>query len=360
MLKTLLLPWVLVLLRVQSYKNIANLKKYSYLCSPESVSQRSRRDIMLLTLGKIRNLPLLAVLTFAVVAPRVVWAQFVVDTSEISIAKGSLLISEILFNPEGDGADYVELYNATSDSISLQGVNLVRWTDGALHRFHALPAHSVPPYDYVCLTTDAADVRAHFTVRHPDKLVELPSMPPYYNTSGTVIVALDDSTIIDRFDYTETMHSPMLRSVEGVSLERRSFFIETQQLSNWSSAASTAGYGTPTARNSQSAEFLYVTDDFTLNTDLISPDNDGYNDWLDITYRLSDSHLHASIIIYDITGHAVRHLMRNALLGTEGTVSWDGLDDRGHRCPHGSYVVLIDVCDANGRCQRSKRSVNVY
>lgn len=315
---------------------------------------------MLLNLGKIRNSISLVVLTFALIAPIAVWSQFVVDTSDIPIRKGSLLISEILFNPVGNGADYVELYNATSDTLSLQGVNLVRWTDGALHRFHALPAYKVAPNNYVCLTTSAADVQSHFTVRHPDRLVEIPSMPPYPNMSGIVILALDDSTIVDRFDYTESMHSPMLRNVEGVALERRSFFVETQQGSNWSSAASTAGYGTPTARNSQSTEFLYVTDDFTLNTDLISPDGDGYNDWLDITYRLSESHLQATITIYDMAGRPVRRLLQNALLGTEGTVSWNGIDDSGHRCLRGSYVVLIEVCNTNGRCQRSKRSVSVY
>lgn len=262
---------------------------------------------------------------------------------------GDLLVNEVLFNPVPGGADYVEIYNNTDSSILLDRIRLAKMTGDSITRLYPIADTGVfPPRQLLVVTTDAHFVGSHYTVRHPNRLKEVGSMPSYNDDAGSVVISSDSGIVLDRFDYTEKMHSRLLRTKEGVALERRSFNAPTQDSSNWYSAASTAGYGTPTHTNSQRHEFLFVDDDFTIATTLFSPDGDGYNDLLDITYSLSDCSLTCNIDIYDAQGRMLRRLARGLLLGCEGHLSWDGTDQEGRRCQRGNYLIVIEAFNANG------------
>ena len=274
---------------------------------------------------------------------------------------GELLISEILFNPEPGGADYVELYNNSDSTIDLGLIRLAKLdSDSSVARLYSVGnSGSIAPHDLLVITTDAAYVSSHYTVRHPDKMVEVGSMPAYNDDKGCVVIANADSTLLDRLDYSEKMHSALLHDKEGVALERRSYNTPTQQTENWYSAASTAGYGTPTAKNSQSREFLFVDNDFHTELTLFSPDGDGYNDLLDITYSLQLCDLSCNIDVYDSRGRLVKHLLRGALLGCEGVVSWDGTDNDGNSCPRGNYLIVAEAYNTSGARQSWRRRVSI-
>lgn len=273
---------------------------------------------------------------------------------------GDLLVNEVLFNPEPGGADYVELYNNTDSTIALSRIRLGRLLgDSVVRLFPIADSGSLAPRQLVAVTTDAGYVNSHYNVRHRENLIEAASMPPYNDDAGIVAICSDDGRVLDRFDYSEKMHSRLLRSVEGVALERRSLTSDTQDPNNWYSAASTAGYGTPTYANSQSREFLFVDDDFVIAPTLFSPDNDGYNDLVDITYRLTECDLSANIDIFDSHGRLVRHLLKGALLGCQGMVSWDGLDESGQRCRPGNYLVVGTAYNTSGTSQSWRRRISL-
>lgn len=269
-------------------------------------------------------------------------------------------ISEILFNPFVGGADYVELYNAGNQSVRLDDLRLARWKDGHIDRLFSLSNTVIAePGTYIVVTTDAADVQSRYKVNYPERLLEVASMPAYNDASGTVLLCAVDSVVIERFDYDEKMHSSLLHKKEGVALERRSFTRPANEASNWSSAASTAGYGTPTYRNSQSQEALFLENEFAVSADIISPDGDGYQDLLDLTWQLSRSDLSANITIFDAQGRVVRHLLRGESLGSNGLLTWDGTSDEGSRCRRGNYVLLVETYDAAGRQQILKRTITL-
>lgn len=272
----------------------------------------------------------------------------------------NLKISEILFNPIPGGVDYVELYNPTGTDLALKDIRLAQWKDSAIARLYIIDTqYIVGAGEYVVLTTDKAHIESHYTVKHPQRMLEMPSMPPYNNASGCVMLTLADSTPIEQFHYTESMHSNILHDVEGVALERRSFEVDVQAEGNWTSASSTSGYGTPTYGNSQSREFLFLENDFTIDPDIFSPDGDGYNDLLNITYLLKADNLSANIVVYDALGHKVKDLARNHLLGTTGMMVWDGLDDNGVRCRPGQYIIVIESYQKQSKRQISKRPVTL-
>lgn len=275
-------------------------------------------------------------------------------------AQQNIKISEILFNPVGDGSDYVELYNDGDDFVSLHDVRLAQWKNESISKLYVIDtSYTVSPKDYVVITTDAEWVKRNYVVRFPAKIIEVKSMPSYNNAAGTVVVCGVDSVVIDRFDYAESMHSRLLKDVEGVSLERRSFDGPTQDVSNWFSASSVSGYGTPTYANSQSREFLYEENDFVVEPVLFSPDNDGYDDLLNITYNLKDEDLSGNVFVSDKNGRVVRCLLKGGVLGTSGLLVWDGLDESGQRCRQGRYVLTVEAYNTDGKKQKHQTVVSL-
>lgn len=269
-------------------------------------------------------------------------------------AQGVLLISELLYQPRSGEAEYVELYNNGSSAVNLSDYHVVRWVGDSLGKHYTLPEYSLGPHDYVALTKDAASVVANYDVRFLSKLVEC-SLPTYPNDGGSVIISTADSIVVDRFDYSPSLHSRLLRNKAGVSLERRSFDRTTGEAENWFSASSMAGYGTPGYENSQSTEYLVEENAFEFSSTLISPDGDGYQDKLEIAYRLDDGDMAAKVEILDAHGRVVCNLLNNGLLGTHGTLEWDGRDSDRMPLPQGQYIVQITIYDNTGTQQYVRR-----
>lgn len=276
--------------------------------------------------------------------------------ADAAAQQGTLLLNELLFQPASGEAEYLELYNNSDAAIELADYHIVRWVGDSLGRHYALPTHTVAPHDYVVLTKDAASVAACFFVKYPSKVVECP-LPAYPNTGGSVILATADSTVVDRLDYRPDMHSRLLRNKAGVSLERRSFDRPTGDVSNWFSAASTAGYGTPGYENSQSTEYLVEETALAFSSTLLSPDGDDYQDKLEISYMLDRGDLTATAALYDLRGTRVCQLLNNDLPGTHGTLTWDGRDDNGTLLPRGQYILQITLFDPTGTRQTLRRTV---
>ena len=267
---------------------------------------------------------------------------------------GMLLINEVLFDPPSGGADYVELYNTTNEWLPCDSFCVVRWIGDSLGRRHPLPAgEEIAPHAYIVLTTDTAFVASHYTVAHPEWLMQMESMPPFPNKEGTVIVMATNGKQQDRFDYTKDMQSPLLCNVEGVALERSSIFYSANTHGNWHSASSASGYGTPTSINSQQQQYSPFVGVELLN-EVFSPDGDDYQDYLEIYYSSETPALTGNIAIYTPQGRLVRHLLRNGILGTQEVIRWDGRDDTGTLCPRGSYIIVVDIYNATGH-HESKR-----
>src|SRR5690606_17158201 len=85
-----------------------------------------------------------------------------------------------------------------------------------------------------------------------------------------------------------------------------------------------------------------------LTSKTFSPDGDGYEDRLEINYRLPEGGFMANIDIYTDHGRLVKKLLRNQSLASQGTIYWDGLSDANARLPIGMYVAVIEVYNANG------------
>ena len=281
-----------------------------------------------------------------------------IATVPLAMAQGgytppALIINELLYQPRSGEAEYVELYNTSAAPLNMADYHIVRWVGDSLGKHYQLPAYTLAPRDYVVLTKDAASVMANYDVKYVSKLIEC-NLPTYPNTGGSVVLATADSLVVDRLDYSPSMHSPMLHNAAGVALERRSPDRPTAEVSNWFSASSLSGYGTPGYANSQSSEWLVAEAAFEFSSAVVSPDGDGYQDVLQIEYRMDNADLSADAAVYSAAGTLVAQLMNGALLGSHGMVEWNATG-----VSTGRYVVQIVVFDRHGTRQTIRRTVSV-
>ncbi|NVN95950.1 MAG: lamin tail domain-containing protein [Bacteroidetes bacterium] len=278
----------------------------------------------------------------------------------IEAQPNDVVINEVLFNPKDDGEDFVEIYNRSQKNIDLTKFMIATYdlTSNKLKSMYVVS----PDYkilfagEYLVLTRDPDKVKQQFYAEAPLNFVKMTSMPSFNNDMGVVVLTRPDSTIIDRFDYNEAMQFPLLVSVEGVSLERVSSEKPSQDKQNWHSAAQSVGFGTPTYKNSQYSTFLYLEDPITILPEIFSPDDDGYNDILSITYQFSTPGYIANVIIYDAKGRLIKTLIKNELLGIKGSFSWDGIDENNQKANIGIYIVYVEIFDTSGNVKSYKKT----
>jgi hypothetical protein len=274
--------------------------------------------------------------------------------------ENDIVINEILFNPLENGVDFVEIYNRSHKIIDLRTLRLSNYkSNGDIDTGKVVSplGRQLFPQQYLVLTTKPDVVQQQYYCPMPENFIRMNSLPAYANASGTVILLRDlDLEVIDLFTYNEKMHYPLLRSYKGVSLERIHFDRKTQDEFNWHSAASTAGYATPGYKNSAFSENIEQTSHFEVYPETFSPDGDGYNDNLNISYSFPQSGYRASIYIYNVAGKRLRTLINNQLLETEGYFTWDGIIDGNIKASIGTYIILIENWNLDGEEARVKKT----
>ena len=276
-------------------------------------------------------------------------------------AQNDIVINEILSNPKGNGVDYVELYNRSNKVIDLKDL-VISSFDTITSTFTevndiAPGGFIVFPQDYVVITTNTAIVKSQYYSPNPNGFIQVPSMPAFNNDEGIAVIALKNlTTTIDKLIYSADMFNPLLNSTEGVSLERINFDRPSSDKTNWHSAAQTVGFGTPAYRNSEYLNGENTNDPVSVSPEIFSPDNDGNNDVLNINYKFDVAGYTANIVIYDASGRLIRDLVKNELLGTSGTFSWDGITNENEKARIGIYVIYFEVFDIKGNVKHYKKT----
>jgi hypothetical protein len=267
---------------------------------------------------------------------------------------GDVLINEILFNPRTGGRDFVEIYNASDKNIGLQNWKVLN--ADMTERTITEEALVIFPGQHLVLTDDVAGTLNEYpmSAAYPENFYEVERLPSFNNGEGSVILTDALGAIIDRFDYLEDYHLPLLNSYDGVSLERLSYTRPTNEPGNWSSASERVGFATPGYQNSQYLPEGRASATVELEDEVFSPDNDGFEDVLLINYRLDNPGFFATIGIYDRRGRLIRQLENNLLLGTEGTITWDGTTDNRSKARLGPHLILIELFTPSGETETYK------
>lgn len=271
-----------------------------------------------------------------------------------------VVVNEVLFNPKSDGYDYVEFYNSGSKIIEASTLYIANRNSsgavGSLKRITEEPLYLFPG-DYIVVTEDKFNLMKQYLVKNADAVLQLTALPSFPDDKGTVVLQSIDGNIIDEVSYHKTWHFGLIDNDEGVALERIDPAGFSQQKSNWHSAASTAGYGTPSYQNSQFKQTEGLRATVNVSPTVFSPDNDGRDDMATVSYQVEEKGYVANVFIFDAGGRLVRQLVKNDLLAQKGSWQWDGLGENNNKLPIGTYIVLAEIFNLEGKKKSFKKTL---
>jgi hypothetical protein len=276
-----------------------------------------------------------------------------------TLLPGDIIINEVMFAPKTSGIDYVELRNTSSKILDLKDLYI---GEGSLTSTLiedsvrvSYDGYIMFPGDYVLLSENGATVKAQYATQKPNWFLDMDDLPSMNSDEDVVVIANVNGVEIDKFAYTDKMHFALLNDTKGVSLEKIDSARASSDKTNWNSASSNVGFGTPGYRNSQ-AMLTLATGSFSLVPEVFSPDNDGYNDVVTINYEVSESGLAGNVLIYNSDGQLVRYLARNENLATKGSYSWNGITEQNEKAPIGIYVIYFETFNKDGKVEKNKLS----
>jgi len=271
-----------------------------------------------------------------------------------------VVINEILFNPKPFGVDFVEIINRSQKYINLKNFTIGNFESGTATNAKVITTDDLllPPQHVMAFSTDPFTTLSHYPKAQNGMIIKVNSLPPFPDTEGTVSVMAESSVMLDNFYYSRDYHSVFLRDKEGVSLERIHADAQTNDASNWKSAASTAGFATPGLPNSNSVVTPAITGEIKIEPELFIPLN-GQPDFTEIRYRFDQGGKVANIKILDQQGREIKQIANNETLAAEGFYRWDGDRNDGTKARPGYYVVWVEVFDSSGAVETFRKRVVV-
>lgn len=274
--------------------------------------------------------------------------------------KGDIVLTEVLTDPYTGGADFIEVYNKSSKFISLDGLIIRNSQNG---QFRSVATNLIlQPKQYVAICQDTAFLKS--TYKTPSEARFIQANLPALNVSDAgirIATTIDNQEVtIDSFDYEQGFHFILIDETKGVGLERINILGPSNDPNNWHSASQQVLYATPGYKNSN-GQTEVNNSDFGIIADkkVISPNGDGTDDFLLLNYKMEKPGYLATIKIFDAEGFPVLNLTDNNLLGTEGSLKWDGVDGEGNIIRLGIYIIISRLFHPDGDVKEFKHVVVV-
>ncbi len=264
---------------------------------------------------------------------------------------GDVIINEILFDPFTGGSDWVEVYNKSDKLIDLYEWEVGDFDDGIIDNIKVVPTHYLlAPEDYVVLTENISQITQNYPAAVAGKFIEM-DIPSYTNDSSTVYLMAKSSFggtfQMDKVSYVDDWHFRLLDGTKGKSLERIDPNGLSDDKNNWHTAAEAIGFATPGAKNSQ--YFPVVSNgEFSYTSETISPDNDGFEDVLQINYEMAEAGLVGTFTVYDDRGRKISTVFQSELLASRGTFIWDGVREDNTKASIGIYIGVFEAFNIDG------------
>lgn len=266
---------------------------------------------------------------------------------------GDIIINELLPEPFVDGSEYIELYNRSEQELSLKDVCIsTRKSDGSLNTRYPLEAYpqTLQAGDYLLLTKSIEGVENFYSLPASLNWLEC-KLPVLSNTGSTVVLYREEGEIIiDEVSYSPKWHAPTVKNKKGVALERKDPDKDSQNADNWTSAASSAGFGTPGLENSQYLNGETESDSEEIDDPIYQPTGT-----FQIPYRLNQSGYMARGWIFDLSGRKVALIADNTSLGTQGYLEWNGKGRDGSPVNTGIYIIYLELWHPGGNVIRKKQ-----
>ncbi len=266
-----------------------------------------------------------------------------------------IIINEVMFDPEYGFTEYIELYNQSDNTIDLRNFNLI--IGGTDEDTLIITQEYFPVYanEYIIIAEHYKGIDNSEIFSKAERIVYMENMPFLTNNGSEIYILNAEKQICDLAFYSPAYHHSILTDTKGVALERISPGESGFDPDNWHSASSGSGYQTPAAENSQN-EIANPSFRIEISPTTITPNGDGVDDELIISYKMDAPGYMARIIIFDKIGRKVHALANGDLLATEGDYFFKGTDNTGNSLPSGYYIVFFDAYNDKGNRHKEKKS----
>lgn len=258
-----------------------------------------------------------------------------------------LLFTEVLFNPNKEGSEFVELINVSDKAIDLAELKFSTRKSADSSLYSAKQIANEPtlifPKEIKVLTSDISGITRFYTSEE-NNFIQMNTFPSLRNETGAIVLfRAKDSLVIDNFYYESAMHEESIENDgKGVSLERTSL-----NSNKWVSAASINGYATPgywsgekgQGNNDSHSEEIEIS-----AAEICQPYNTSDNFF--IRYKFSLPNYRATVKVYSLDGLNVSTPLENETLGMQGELHWDGTGKDGKALAKGPYIVRLEATHA--------------
>lgn len=278
-------------------------------------------------------------------------------------AKGNVLFNELMFNPFPGDADYIELYNNSDKIIDVSRMQIVSVNDESGDTSQLYPVSTGPgcllPGEYYTITAEKQIILDRYYSSGAESIYEISSLPPMNDDKGHLILYNRELDRIDEVIYNEKMHYSLLSDYEGIALEKTAPELKSEEAVNWHSAAESAGWGTPGAPNSSFIDLPVSSSVTTLSSSKITPDNDGFEDFLIIHFNLQGNGNVISVSVFDEAGNLIKKIASNLLAAPDTSLLWDGTADDGTPVRTGIYIIYTTLYNDTGKTEKWKKVCTV-
>ena len=279
------------------------------------------------------------------------------------VERGDVIVNEILFNPPTGLSEFVEILNVSDKILDVKDIYLGNLSDSGTLRDFVQPVPEgllMFPGQYLCFSVSGNALCDHYFCKAPQNILKVSKLPSYPQRSGGVILLNKLGKTLDSMIYKDDMHFKLIADKKGVSLERIDPYRKSTDKGNWNSATTTVGFATPGYVNSQHRIPTQNTADIYLDPKVFSPDGDGFDDLLNIHYKLPEPNYMANIYVFDANGRLMAHPLKSVTLEQSGILTWDGFIDNSQvRAPFGIYVILFEAFHPNGQTVKKKMSATL-
>ena len=259
-------------------------------------------------------------------------------------SSGDIKINEIMYDPDNDNSEFIELYNNTDSPIDIGGWNLF---DGSNNYFELSETFfELNPSEYFIYAADSSILDYYSELQNNSAIIISNTGDLSLSNDEEIIMIMDHwGNVIDSIDYSSKWHNKNLNITKNKSLERINPNLDGNDKTNWSTSVDPIG-ATPIKKNSIYTEGETSEAKLSFSPNPFSPDNDGYEDFTLISYNLSVNTAQIRIKIFDDEGRLVRTLVNNKPSSSQGTEIFDGLDDSGNPLRIGMYIVFIEASNS--------------
>ena len=272
----------------------------------------------------------------------------------LSYKRGNVAINEIMFDPGDYNSEYIEFINLSGNTINIGGW---RFEDenGNFYKLSET-SYSFENNSYYVIAADSL-IFSKYSLNGSTGVINTSSLG-LVNAGELILLKDVKGNVIDSVWYSDKWHNDNFTDTKDISIERINPKLNSNDPGNWSSSADILG-GTPTKQNSIFTDNLNVENKLSVSPNPFSPDNDGFEDFTVINYRLKQVTSQVRIKIFDSKGRLVRTLVNNQASGSSGSVIFDGRDDSGEALRIGIYIIFLEAINESAGVVENMKTVVV-